>query len=62
MLPGKFQGKDLAIHELREAAGQFQLGKISAEEFKEMEDNICLRQVPALCWELPILCLVWLRF
>jgi dihydroxy-acid dehydratase len=41
MLPGKFQGKDLAIHELREAAGKFQLGEITAAEFKEMEDNIC---------------------
>lgn len=41
MLPGKFQGRDLAIYEIREAAGQLQAGRITPEEFKEMEDSIC---------------------
>jgi len=41
MLPGKFQGRDLAIYEIREAAGLVQNGKMSQEEFEEMEDCIC---------------------
>jgi len=41
MLPGKFQGRDLAIYEIREAAGLVQSGKMSLEEFEEMEDCIC---------------------
>jgi dihydroxy-acid dehydratase len=41
MLPGKFQGRDLAIYEIREAAGLLKAGKMTPEEFKEMEENIC---------------------
>ena len=41
MLPGKFQGRDLAIYEIREAAGLLANGKITEDEFKEMEDCIC---------------------
>lgn len=41
MLPGKFQGRDLAIYEIREAGAQVKLGKMTEKEFKEMEDSIC---------------------
>jgi len=41
MLPGKFQGRDIAIHEIREAAAHVKLGKMTEKEFKEMEESVC---------------------
>lgn len=41
MLPGKYNGKDLAIYEIREAGAKVEMGEMSEKEFKEMEDNIC---------------------
>lgn len=41
MLPGKFKGRDLAIYEIREGAGELKTGKMTPEEFKQMEDSIC---------------------
>lgn len=41
MLPGKYNGEDLAIYQLREAGAKFERGQITEKEFKEMEDNIC---------------------
>lgn len=41
MLPGKFKGRDIAIYEMREAVSELQAGRMSAEEFREMEDCVC---------------------
>ncbi len=41
MLPGKFMGRDIAIYEMREAASELQSGKMTQEEFDEMEDCVC---------------------
>ncbi len=41
MLPGKFRGQDLAIHQIREASAQITAGGMSEEELKEMEEAIC---------------------
>ncbi|HYH05112.1 MAG TPA: dihydroxy-acid dehydratase, partial [Bacillota bacterium] len=41
MLPGYFEGKDLAISDLREVAGRWKKGEVSATEFYEMECNVC---------------------
>lgn len=41
MLPGKFRGQDLAIHQIREASAQITAGGMSEAELKEMEEAIC---------------------
>ena len=41
MLPGKYKGQDLAIHQIREISAQICAGGISEGELKEMEEAIC---------------------
>jgi dihydroxy-acid dehydratase len=41
MLAGKFQGKDVAIYEIREAGAKVKQGLLSELEFKEFENNVC---------------------
>ncbi len=41
MLPGKAQGKTMAIYEIREAGARFKAGHISQEEFTALEDETC---------------------
>jgi len=41
MMPGRYQGKDLALPFAREATGRFRRGEITEEEFKELESCIC---------------------
>ena len=41
MLPGKFEGRDISIYEIREASAKVQKGLMTEEKFKEMEENIC---------------------
>jgi dihydroxy-acid dehydratase len=39
--PGRLNGKDLTVQNVFEAAGAYAAGKISAEEFKAVEDAAC---------------------
>lgn len=39
--PGRLNGKDLTVQSVFEAAGAYAAGKISAEEFKAVEDAAC---------------------
>lgn len=41
MLPGKYRGQELAIHQIREASAQITAGGMSESELKEMEEAIC---------------------
>ncbi len=41
IMPGNLRGKDLTVQSVFEAAGAFAAGKITAEEFKEVEDAAC---------------------
>lgn len=41
IMPGKHDGKDIDIVSIFEAVGQYQAGKISKEEFKDIECNAC---------------------
>jgi dihydroxy-acid dehydratase len=41
MLPGRFQGKDMAIYESREAVGRVRRGDLTLEDLEEMEENVC---------------------
>lgn len=41
MLPGKFRGRDLAIHQIREASAQISAGGMGEDELKAMEEAIC---------------------
>ncbi len=41
IMPGKHDGKDVDIVSIFEAVGQFQAGKITEEEFKEIECSSC---------------------
>ncbi len=41
IMPGNLRGKDLTVQSVFEAAGAYAAGKISAEEFKEVEDAAC---------------------
>ncbi|NLW56276.1 MAG: dihydroxy-acid dehydratase [Firmicutes bacterium] len=41
MLPGYFGGRELAIADLREVAGQWRRGEVTAEDFYEMECQVC---------------------
>ena len=41
MLPGKYRGRDLAIHQIREASAQISAGGMSEDELKIMEEAIC---------------------
>lgn len=41
MLPGYFEGKEMAISDMREVAGRWKKGEVSEEDFYEMECNVC---------------------
>jgi len=41
IMPGKLNGKDLTVQSVFEAAGAYAAGKITAEEFKAVEDAAC---------------------
>ncbi|TGE36591.1 dihydroxy-acid dehydratase [Desulfosporosinus fructosivorans] len=41
MLAGRYQGKSISVSQIFEAAGQFESGKISAEELAAMEQSAC---------------------
>ncbi len=41
IMPGNLRGKDLTVQSVFEAAGAYAAGKITADEFKEVEDHAC---------------------
>lgn len=41
MLPGYFEGKDIAISDMREVAGRWQRGEVNDTQFYEMECSVC---------------------
>ena len=41
MLAGRYQGKDISVSQIFEAAGQYESGKISAVELADMEQSAC---------------------
>ncbi|WP_297630778.1 dihydroxy-acid dehydratase [uncultured Clostridium sp.] len=41
MLSGKVKGKNISLSTMFEAVGTFETGKLSKEDFREMEDNAC---------------------
>jgi dihydroxy-acid dehydratase len=41
MLPGRYEGKDISVSTMFEAAGKFESGKISADELASMESSAC---------------------
>lgn len=41
MLPGKYKGEHLAIHQIREVSARIATGGIGKDELKEMEEAIC---------------------
>ena len=41
IMPGKFKGKDVTVADVFEAVGQFQAGKMSAEDLHELECAAC---------------------
>ncbi len=41
MLAGRYQGKSISVSQMFEAAGQYESGKISAEELATMEQSAC---------------------
>src|SRR5215471_12636876 len=41
IMPGKFRGRDITVADVFEAVGQFQAGKISAEDLHEIECVAC---------------------
>ena len=41
MMPGHFDGRDMAISDMREMAGQLKTGKITEDEFYQMECSVC---------------------
>lgn len=41
MMAGRYQGKDISVSQMFEAAGQYEAGKISAEELDSMEKSAC---------------------
>jgi len=41
MLAGRYQGKNISVSQMFEAAGQYESGKISAEELATMEQSAC---------------------
>ncbi|MEW6662628.1 MAG: dihydroxy-acid dehydratase [Bacillota bacterium] len=41
MMPGRYQGKDMAIYEAREAVGKVRRGEIIPEDLEEIEESIC---------------------
>jgi dihydroxy-acid dehydratase len=41
IMPGNYRGKDVTIQDVFEAIGAYAAGKITAEEFKEIEDVAC---------------------
>lgn len=41
MLPGYFNGTEMAISDMREVAGKWRKGEVSTEDFYEMECNVC---------------------
>ena len=41
IMPGKFKGKDVTVADVFEAVGQFQAGKMSAEDLHELECVAC---------------------
>jgi len=43
MMAGRYQGKDVSVTQMFEAAGLYEAGKISAEEMDDMEKSACPR-------------------
>ena len=41
MMAGRYQGKDISVTQMFEAAGLYEAGKISAEEMDDMEKSAC---------------------
>ncbi len=41
MLPGYFDGKEMAISDMREVAGRWKKGEVNDEDFYEMECSVC---------------------
>ena len=41
MLPGHFEGKDIAISDMREMAGKWHRGQITDQQFYDMECSVC---------------------
>ena len=41
MLPGKFRGEELAIHQIREASAKISTGGMGEAELKEIEEAVC---------------------
>jgi dihydroxy-acid dehydratase len=41
IMPGNLRGRDLTVQSVFEAAGAYAAGKITAEEFKDVEDAAC---------------------
>jgi dihydroxy-acid dehydratase len=41
MMPGRYQGRELAVYEAREALGQYLKGEITLEDLRDIEASIC---------------------
>jgi len=41
MMPGRYQGRELAVYEAREALGQYLKGEIPLEDLRDIEASIC---------------------
>jgi len=41
MMPGRYQGRELAVYEAREALGQYLKGEITLEDLRDIEVSIC---------------------
>lgn len=41
IMPGRFQGRDVTIQDVFEGVGAYAAGKMSADDFKDLEDHAC---------------------